>query len=171
MENYKKHFEEGYSDSEIYLIGKREFKHEEGSLTFKYRYVVTVIDMEEITDEDLPVTVELSLVVTPSSMTQERRKDIAYTNGMEDEEDYVPSFEDVVMEGVGITFGRYAVEGVEGDMLEDKRIQEILEEISKKYETMDSMRGFYLDRPWNRIGTTGWDMLEHLVLGEELFKW
>lgn len=170
MENYRAHFEEGYSDNEIYLIGKKEFEHEEGDLTFKYRYVITIIDMEEITGEDLPVTIELSLVVAPTSMTLERQKDIAYTNGMEDEEDYTPSFEDAVMDGTGIVFRADAVENVEGDMLEDERVQRILEEIATTYETVDGMRGFYLDRPWNRIGTTGWDMLEHLVLGEELFK-
>jgi len=29
------------------------------------------------------------------------------------------------------------------------------------------MRGFYLDRAWNMIGTTGWDILKECVLGKD----
>ena len=28
---------------------------------------------------------------------------------------------------------------------------------------MNAMRGFYLDKPQNRIGSTGWDILNYLV--------
>lgn len=170
MKKYTDNFEELYSDNEVYLLSKDEFEHNEGELSFKYRYAITIIDMEEITGEDLPVTVELSLIVSPESITKDRIRDIAYTNGMEDEEDYTPSFLDTIMDGTGITFKQYAVENVEGEMLEDDKVLGIVGDMNKEYHALDSMRGFYLDKPWNRIGTTGWDMVEHLVLGEELFK-
>ena len=34
-------------------------------------------------------------------------------------------------------------------------------------DTMDSFRGFYLDKAWNRIGTQGWDVIRELVHGED----
>lgn len=39
-------------------------------------------------------------------------------------------------------------------------------------ECMDSLRGFFLDRAWNAIGTTGWDTIDYLLgRREELFSW
>jgi len=32
------------------------------------------------------------------------------------------------------------------------------------------MIGFYLDRPWNMIGTTGWDSIYSMTEGKDLFK-
>jgi len=32
------------------------------------------------------------------------------------------------------------------------------------------MIGFYLDRPWNMIGTTGWDSIYTMTQGKDLFK-
>lgn len=45
-----------------------------------------------------------------------------------------------------------------------------LDDVASVVEVVDSFRGFYIDKPWNRIGTTGWDTLKHNVNGETLFK-
>jgi hypothetical protein len=35
---------------------------------------------------------------------------------------------------------------------------------------VDSMRGFYLDRQWNQIGTNGWDVLNEMVNGKDYIQ-
>ena len=37
------------------------------------------------------------------------------------------------------------------------------DEAASVVNNMNAMRGFYLDKPWNMIGSTGWDILNELV--------
>jgi len=63
-----------------------------------------------------------------------------------------------------ITYGGASVlmakELVPNELATDKVL-----EAMNAIEAIDTMRGLYLDRPWNMIGTTGWDTIEY-ALGE-----
>lgn len=48
-----------------------------------------------------------------------------------------------------------------------KKITDKLNDIATVVDTIDAMRGFYLDKAWNRMGTTGWDSLHEMVEGKD----
>lgn len=45
-----------------------------------------------------------------------------------------------------------------------------LDKIASVCGNIDSLRGFYLDKPQNRIGTSGWDMLDDYINGKSFLS-
>jgi len=166
----EEHFEERYNDAGyLFLLGKKEFQHEEEGLNFKYRYAIRVLDLEELSGEEgAPINIGLWLIPSPESLCEEIRESIISTMGNEDIDYY-----DVSEYGISVKMADEYLEGIKEDKynLDDiEAVRERIEAITATYESMDSMRGFYLDRSWNGIGTTGWDTLNNAINNEPLFK-
>ena len=171
--NVEEHFEEWYNDGGmLYLISKKEYEHDESGedeFNFKYKYVIRVMDLEEFSGEEgAPIAIELLLVPSPDSLCEEERESVKDSMGNEDIDYY-----DISEYGISVRMGDDYLEGIEGDKynLDDiEAVRERIEAITAIYESVNSLRGFHLDRPWNMIGTNGWDTIRNAVLGEELFK-
>lgn len=50
---------------------------------------------------------------------------------------------------------------------ENKEVVKMLDACATTCETTNNLRGFYLDRTWNMIGNTGWDLLDNMINGED----
>ena len=174
--NVEEHFEERCNDAGyLFLLGKKEFQHEEEGLNFKYRYAIRVLDLEELSGEEgAPILIELLLVPSPESLCEKAIEDVgeSFDWGRGDllieckywdiaEYSYaVRMLEDSIK---GVTEDKY-------DLLELEPVKAKIEALVAVYEAVDGMRGFYLDRAWNLIGTTGWDTLNNAINNEPLFK-
>lgn len=171
--NVEEHFEEWYNDDGmLYLVSRKEYEHDEhgeDDINFKYKYVIRVMDIANLSgDEEAPIAIELLLVPSPDSLCEEIRESVKYSMGNEGIDYY-----DVSEYGISVRMADEYLEGIEEDKYnldEIEAVRERIEAITAIYEVVDSMRGFHLDRSWNMIGTTGWDTLRNAVLGEELFK-
>lgn len=72
------------------------------------------------------------------------------------------SVADFAQEGYGVSLGEEIVEAHE------QWNENILNGFATAIETINSLRGFYLDRPVNRLGMTGWDFLEMAMSDKEI---
>lgn len=54
------------------------------------------------------------------------------------------------------------------DVLDIDIVKEKLDCAATAAEALNSIRGFLLDKPWNLIGNTGWDLLDELIEGIDL---
>lgn len=171
--NVEEHFEEWYNDDGmLYLVSKKEYEHGEhgeDDLNFKYKYVIRVMDIANFSgDEEAPIAIELLLVPSPESLCEEVRESVKDSTGNEEIDYY-----DVSEYGISVRMGDDYIEGIEGDRYyldEIEAVREKIEAVVAVYEAVDSMRGFYLDRAWNMVGTTGWDTLNNAIKNEPLFK-
>lgn len=173
MKDFSEHFEEIFCDESATFLSKKEFLHEEDGLTFKYKYSVKVIDLYDYIgeSEDEPIVISLELLVSPDSLNKEQSDSIKSLYGFEDEQDYELTYYDVQDSGNGILMATEEIEtDRELDFLEEVERTDRLNAIASVYEIIDSMRGFYLDKAWNRIGTNGWDLVHTLVFNEDLFS-
>ena len=139
---------------EVVYESKDTFLHEEEDLTFEYKYLIRTC----ILDDE---RVAYSLILVPNfySLAKKWQEDVLDMTGLEDGDDVTPM--DIEMEGMGITFGNEVFDGTETDEM-------LLNCAATACELMDRLRGFYLDKCINRIGTTGWDWLKRYVCGKSI---
>ena len=176
--DFDKHFEEYYdSDDRVVYFSKRTFRHEEeGYLDFSYKYAIVVTDVGAYTgEEDAPIVVELMLVPSFNDLTEENKEGLRESGGYGDNEiseDWL--WLDVLDYSYAVKMGEEIIdnptEDVRDGWIESEPIKAILESVVAVYESIDRIRGFYLDRAWNMVGTTGWDTLNNAINGEPLFK-
>lgn len=166
FEDWREKFtkEEQFCDEDEYYLSKEIFHHDEDDdLDFKYRYVVQVNQTWWDEKNSEKVMVELDLVVMPESICEAQLRRIA--SGYDKDFDFSRIiWYDLILEGIGVVkFGDTTVDGwddVDGALLA----------IAHIFECMDRLRGFTLDCYVNRIGTTGWDILNNAVHGIDLFQ-
>lgn len=176
--DFNEHFEEYFSSNDrVVYFSKKTFKHEEEDLTFNYKYAIVVTDVQFYSgDGDAPILVELMLVPSFYDLTEENKKNIRDYNGYSDDDKISEEWlwMDVLDYSFAVSMGEESIDNPTDDIrdewIESELIKAILESVVAVYELIDRFRGFYLDRAWNMIGTTGWDTLRNAVLGEELFK-
>ena len=101
---------------------------------------------------------EMLLVPTIDSLLPKKRKALQDMVG----EDGEPNLIDLIDEGSYVQFGFEAVK-VDPDKGYDAVMNPKYDEAASVVDNMNFMRGFYLDKAWNRIGSTGWDILNDLV--------
>ena len=175
--DFDEHFEEYYgSDDRVVYFSKKTFKHEEEDLTFNYKYAIVVTDVGSYTGDGYdPILVELMLVPDYKDLTEENKESLRESGGYGEEdisEEWL--WMDVLDYSFAVKMGEESIdnptEDIRDEWIKSKPIQAILESIVAVYESVDTFRGFYLDRAWNMVGTTGWDTLKNAVLGERLFK-
>lgn len=150
------------SDDEVVLVSKETYHHKEddGSLDFDYKYVIHAENIGEMTGEPEDENkwgIELKLVPMPKSLLTNELSDTAELHD-EDEDDV--EIIDLVDDGKGVQMGFTTVPNVTNY---DAVMPAKFDEAATAVDTINAMRGFYLDRAWNRIGSTGWDLLHHWV--------
>lgn len=174
--DFEEHFEEYYNGAErAVYFSKKTFRHK--YLTFDYKYAIVVTDVGAYTGEDdAPIVVELMLVPSFHDLTEENKEGLIKEFGGygDDEISEEWMWMDVLDYGYAVKIGEDSIdnptEDVRDEWTKSKPLQAILESIVAIYESVDSLKGFYLDRKCNKIGTTGWDILRNAIKGEKLFK-
>ena len=169
-------FEEEYNDDgRMVAVSKETFHHDDNPLSFDYKYVVEVFDMRAFVGEDEApednMVINLYLMPTPESLCKEIQHNILSCNGNDD----VSSiwYDDMISYGgcgVIMESNSWHAEGDLCDVTDDPKCVETLDAMATVLSFIDGMRGFYIDRCWNRIGSTGWDTLEHAIHDEDWLK-
>lgn len=156
------------SDEDVYYT-KKVYKHEEEGLNFDYRYVVRVENLYELTgDDDYKGKVGIGLYIVPTteSFCKESLEKVLTCSGLTDTSDL--NVCDIISYGYGITMGYETIKNcryIDGTKVKDKLVA-----IANLLETFDSMRGFFLDCVWNKLGTTGWDVLKEIIHGKDYIE-
>lgn len=164
---FKKIYE---TDSELFFLSKKTFHHEEEDFNFDYKYAISIMDISFLTGEESPYTVGLYLVVSPNSLCSSSAESIAdYADWSDNEVSDEWKYKDIVDYGLGVLMASSEVEYTEGDWDELEVLQEEIKNVVAVYKVIDSLRGFYLDKPMNMIGTNGWDFINECIHGENAF--
>lgn len=148
-------------DEQVYQL-KEYIEHNEEDLPFHFYYVIRVIDLYEHyeqvgKDYEGQSSVEIELVVHPRHIKPKLLNSIKETMGLDSPEEITTH--DLLIYGGASVF--LANEIVPNDNVQDKLI-----EAMNAIDSIDLARGFYLDKAWNKIGTTGWDVI-HYALGKK----
>ena len=127
---------------------------------------IKTLNMEALTewDDENPFLSELYIVPKPEFITQKNINSVIEFSGFDESflnEDSKFFQLDVISYGLGIR--------VTGGMKSFSTQKEALEAMKKEVMAL-SLIGFYLDKSWNMIGTTGWDSLNQLVSNEDALK-
>lgn len=135
------------------IISKKVYHHDDDDFSFDYVYV---IELDEVEDDFTLITIEM--VMLNSSICDKIIGEIRENSGG------FCDVVDIVFNGLGITMGY--------EQVKHEDVDEKLTGAMCAVECMDSLRGFFLDRAWNAIGTTGWDTIDYLLgRREKLFSW
>lgn len=142
-------------DSErIELVSKNEYHHtEDDELTFDYRYLITANRWD---GEKWYVT--LQLVPSPQSLCEKVADSVCKCCGVDRDE---MTHTDIADYGCAID--------VATETTSEEDPQQLIDLASSIVSAVDGMRGFFLDRRINLIGTTGWDVLQNAINGVKLF--
>jgi len=149
------------TDDEVIFATKETYEHREEGLNFDYKFVIRAENAYELTGEPEYENVwhlEMLLVPTIDSLLPKNQKYLQDMVG----EDGEPNLIDLIDEGSYVQFGFEAVK-VDPDKGYDAVMNPKYDEAASVVDNMNAMRGFYLDKPWNKIGSTGWDILNGLV--------
>lgn len=129
-------------------------------------FAIEIIDADEIIPKEhvKPITVTVNIFPIEDEVSDEYKKDLGVN------EDY--SHADALNYGSAApvnpeVYNTSEKAVVKGDQLCFESYQEAQEFIEQEFpsqaEKIASMVGFHLDKPWNRIGDTGWDTLEKMT--------
>lgn len=179
---WQENFTQEYNDDgQLTLLSKETYRHEDEGLDFGYRYVVTALDMRRAAGEGNVVWVQLYLVPEPGSWCEESLRKAATAYGWEKEpvasilEKMWP--QDAIENGYGVLFGRDHVEydpqaHDEGfyDVLDNRDVKNMVDAAASAVGLYDNTRGFSLDKFQNRIGSTGWDVLNECLHGRDMIR-
>jgi hypothetical protein len=134
------------------------------------KLVIKLVDWYESTGDDSvkgDVRVSVLLVPLPSSVNSDQLQSIAHSCGIEPSDVTV---NDMCDYGLQVPMASETVKGIDGDApLESGAVKDLLRTASYCLDGIGGLVGFYLDRPANRIGNTGWDFLESFVTGKRNF--
>lgn len=165
--NWKDEFDTVYDwTEESLVVSKNEYKCYLGSKTVNYRLAIELQDSQEF-DQDNPryINVNMHLVPAFRNICREKRDDIIKFAGdanfdMEKygKKDDLLYYQDAVSYGstVPLYNQSYSIDD-ENDY--ENKINQILDDAANTYLGIAGMIGFYLDRPTNMLGMTGWDWL------------
>lgn len=162
MENIKEktslNFNEVYDDgNSIIFETEKVFHHIEDGLDFKYRYryAIETVKCYEATDDieyKEKIHVAIYMIVDKQSLHSDKIRSLVKSHCIEYEE-IIAS--DLISEGYSVVFAE--------DIIEEDNLDECVLFSKHLIPHLDSMRGFYLDKPFNMIGTNGWDLLNDFV--------
>ena len=143
-----------FEDDNAFFESKETFTHEEENLTFNYKYAIEAVQCEG------KIYYGLYLVPCADSLNKDKRSSVADCCGVDEDE---ITIYDISSYGCN---GCMGTEVVDNEYIEDT----YLDKIASVCGIIDSLRGFYLDKPQNRIGTSGWDMLDDYINGKSWLK-
>lgn len=149
----EKHFDVLYDEDERYIaVSKETFEHDEGpDFTFKYKYVI------QAEYYDGGWYYELLLVPTPESLAAKKRASVASSSCVEENE---LEIQDLVWYGCTVVMESDVTRGEDLD-------GSVIDAIASVFHCIDGLRGFFLDKPQNAIGYTGWTYLEEFINGKK----
>lgn len=175
-DNEEKEFDEVYNDDGRFFLESCEtFEHREEGLNFDYKYCISgnVISNEEFLKKYIAI-VELVLVPLPDSLCNKAFEEVLEWCGVELKD--IGIHKDIGVYDVctyfgGVTMG-YEPITIDNDkdvydLMELDEVKKVVKAIEMTYRGIDSLRGFYLDKPLNLIGDDGWGIIKKLVLGDE----
>lgn len=174
--NWREHFDILQEYDDLHLVSKKVYEHGEDNgvfNNFKYRFVIVVsgpdhgLTVED--EEEGTVEGELySCYLMPDMdyIHESKVKSLQECYGLEhltlDEVKKSLTIADFAVEGYGVCLGEELVKAT------DKWNDDILNGFATALETVNAMRGFYLDRYVNMVGMTGWDFLEIAMTEKEI---
>lgn len=175
--NWREHFDVIDDCDDLRLVSKKVYEHGEDNGVFnnmKYRYVIVVYGPDngmtttnEETGEEVDAECYAAYLVPDMDCIHESKvKSLQQCYGLDhltlDEVKKCLSVADFAQEGYGVSLGEEIVEA------KDQWNDDILNGFATAIDTINSLRGFYLDRYVNRIGMTGWDFLEMAMSEKEI---
>lgn len=159
-EKFKETFSYCGSAETTYYETHKTYSHEDEEFSFDYKYVVRTNDYSDgghgVEEYDDIYEIELFLVISPESMHEKIYGGIADCEGIEK-----IGYEDVVEYGIGVLIGSEIMSANDGDH------GGMLNTVASVLSGIDLTRGFYLDRPWNMVGNTGWDLVFKCLFNED----
>lgn len=176
--DWHKNFDVIEDCDDLRLVSKKVYKHGEDNGVFnnmKYRYVIIVFGPDngmtttnEKTGEVVDAECYAAYIVPDVNCIHESKvESLKKCYGLDhltiDEARKCLSPADFAQEGYGVSLGEKIVEA------QEQWNDNILNGFATAIETIDSLRGFYLDRYVNRLGMTGWNFLEMALSEKEIF--
>jgi hypothetical protein len=139
-------------ENAITYTSKKTYKHVEKidkrNFNFEYKYIVKITDLEEYTDIDFNYMTELHLVMSGKSLCKKVYREIESSMSMVE-------YNDILDYGLSVRLD-YNTDFETMDNAINYSIG-----VLNVIDIIDSLRGFYLDKYINRIGTTGFDVLKY----------
>ena len=130
---------------------------------FDYWLFVELVNMEEATGDTENGTYMISIkAVSPSEPSEATKKSALFSIGLEEMNDKISTIEPFNMAKILNEYGIGAV--LFNDNGDNAR--ELFKLVRKECEKITILFGFYMDRPLNMIGNSGWDFIK----GEIGFK-
>jgi len=125
---------------------------------FDYYLIINFINMEDATGEEMEnkYVVEIQ-AVAPSEVSKEDIKSALSSMGVEDSKEVKKVMKDKerlagLLAEYGLSATVYSAEG--------NNASELMKEAKKQIPVITGMFGFYMDRPMNAFGNTGWDFIK-----------
>ena len=154
-------------DDETIAVSKNEYQCYLGSKTVNYRIAVRIQQGAELDpDYEGKMFVEVDLVPAFRSLHREKRDELIkffgvdYGDGIVNygKKDDMTYYSDAVQDGLSVTLAEEQYEYK--DIADYAELEtKIMNDIANTYSCMTGLSGFYLDRPTNMLGMTGWDWL------------
>ena len=186
LTEYEKEFEVIYNDDgELILLSNKIFESEEDDNIpkFEYRYIVRCIDMYAF-DGRTEIIIETFMCPLAEYINKNQLNSVM--NGYDDSEYIYRYYTDMasscLLPNFGTEYISYKTEDVSPDengnfwydyyynILDNKDVVNKLNTAATVLYNIDRMRGFNLDRVWNMLGSTGWDLLKTLLNGTDWVK-
>ena len=147
-------------DSErMEFLSKNEYHHTDDGLNFDYRYLITANLYADYDEDDKDAWyVTLHLVPSPQSLCDEKAESVCNCCGVDRGELTHSDIND---------YG--CVVDVASDKTSEQDPQQLIDLAATIAPMVDGLRGFFLDKRVNLIGTTGWDILQNCVNGVKIF--
>ena len=149
-----------YDDTTFYLSNEVYHHDQDPEFKFDYQYGIEAYRYEDEEDNSIHTFYTLYMIPTFSSLSKKRQNDVIESSGVDDPNTMTTM--DVFDYGISLVFAR---EDTIGEY--DKSI---MDKIASIVDNIDSLRGFYLDKAQNRIGTDGWMMLDDYINDVDFVK-
>lgn len=182
--NYQDVFDVEYNDDgSMCLASKQTFTHDEGEggMKFEYKLALRCTDLGAFVAGN-DIVCELLMMPLPKYWNVNVLREGAKLFGWDNEptEKLIEYFNSGDAHDVGCTIKlsedsvSYDPEQVDDgyyyDITDCPDAVAMLNEAASVCSAINEMRGFALDKAWNAIGSTGWDVLNHILYGSDTFR-
>lgn len=155
-------------DESVYLVKNYTAEPSINEKTIVCNIFIKTLNMSALTDwddEKKPFISELYIVPKLEFITQENKDKVFSSMGIDEcDKTFDPEFAQLefINYGLGIRLS--------GGMDSYATEKESIDVMKNDVQVISMLIGFYMDKHWNKIGTTGWDTLNELVNNLDQFK-
>lgn len=135
MEIFDEVYEGMYISYETYNNGDFEYQH--------------VIEVNTLPDEPEKSYIIWGVAKTKEHLTDEKLNDVLDSSCVDYDQCITV---DVFSHGLFAT--------IDNDIVDNNEVENILKQIPSRVSVVNQLFGYYMDKPLNRIGNTGWDFLD-----------